>query len=525
MKKILYIAFIAAGMLVSSCSDWLEVLPKNEQVTPTYWKSKEDVEAVLASGYYYMRSCTPSLIRWGELRGASIYTPQTTDKSTMLQSFRMESGNDRCSWTTFYQVINMANSVLDYAPSVRSIDGTYTEPAMNSHCTEAYFMRALMYFYLVRNFKEVPMPLKAYVDDKASFSLAKASEDSIVSQIKRDIRTALNTGAAKEVFDETWATKGRATKWALYALMSDVCLWSGKVEQGINDYDSCVVYANKLIEATANFRPVFMSTPSTWFDIFYPGNSNESIFELQWDYTNYQQTSNSPSQYFTVNVSGPTSTNEYLFTSKMLERLKSETEASAGGPSGEARSLWRTYACEIDDYRTGNYGLVWKYRGWGLANRESVRPNPDANLIIYRMSDVLLMKAEALIMKGQSFYEAALGLINQIHVRAQLPEIVLNVSEEDEQSMMELLLNERDMEFAGECKRWYDLLRFARCKNGIYKNAVIQMVADNNTETPSNWIRSVLSSDWAWFLPIYEKELNTNKLLVQNPYYAISSNK
>ena len=62
-----------ATLLTSSCNDWLDVLPKNEQVSPEYWKTKEQVEEVLAQGYQNMRLTVPTLIYWGELRGASIY--------------------------------------------------------------------------------------------------------------------------------------------------------------------------------------------------------------------------------------------------------------------------------------------------------------------------------------------------------------------------------------------------------------------------------------------------------------------
>ena len=49
MKKILICLFAFGSLLCGSCSAWLEVYPKNEQITANYWKAKEDVEAVLAS--------------------------------------------------------------------------------------------------------------------------------------------------------------------------------------------------------------------------------------------------------------------------------------------------------------------------------------------------------------------------------------------------------------------------------------------------------------------------------------------
>ena len=232
MKKILICLFAFGSLLCGSCSDWLEVYPKNEQITANYWKAKEDVEAVLASGYSSLRACTRTLVDWGELRGASIYAYSDTKKQK-LQNFQITASDALCSWASIYKILNMANSVIKYAPEVQAKDKTYMEVTMNSHLSEAYFLRGLCHFYLVRNFKEAPIVTEPYVDDSAPYDIAKSSEEDIIAQIKSDIQTALDSGAAKEFFeDDQWegASKGRATKWALYALMADVCLWS-------EDYD------------------------------------------------------------------------------------------------------------------------------------------------------------------------------------------------------------------------------------------------------------------------------------------------
>lgn len=85
MKKILICLFAFGSLLCGSCSDWLEVYPKNEQITANYWKAKEDVEAVLASGYSSLRACTRTLVDWGELRGASIYAYSDTKKTEIAK--------------------------------------------------------------------------------------------------------------------------------------------------------------------------------------------------------------------------------------------------------------------------------------------------------------------------------------------------------------------------------------------------------------------------------------------------------
>ncbi|MBB4044278.1 hypothetical protein GGR06_002069 [Bacteroides reticulotermitis] len=513
MKKVLYICMLAGSMLFSGCSDWLDVLPKNEQVTANYWKAKEDVEAVLASGYYYMREATPLLIDWGELRAGSVYMYIGYEEQYKLMDFQLISSSNLCKWETFYKIINMANSVITYAPDVEEKDETYSNAAMLSHQTEAYFMRALTYFYLVRNFKEVPLVLQPYVDDSAPYSIAKASEETLIAQIKADINMALESGAAKEFYDDDkWAgaSKGRATKWALYALMADVCLWS-------EDYEGCVKYADYLINATAARRPAFMSVPEQWFSIFNPGNSNESIFELNWDKT-LGQTSKSPSNYFKVSVVA-----DYQFSPTMLTRLieeKNEVEMQIKNPIRSAYGAYALYGLESSE---GRQGVIWKYNGTEVADITAVRTTSDANLIIYRMTDVLLMKAEALIWQGSGHWADALAIINKVRVRANLKELDVNLSETDELEMLELLLNERDIEFAAELKRWYDLVRFGKSKSYKYKEQFITKIAEENSSANDSWIRSVLKNPYAWYLPIHNNEIEVNAALVQNPYYGVTN--
>ena len=57
MKKIFTILLLSGSLLMSGCSDWLDILPKDKQSTDMYWESSEDVEAILAQGYSRLRTC------------------------------------------------------------------------------------------------------------------------------------------------------------------------------------------------------------------------------------------------------------------------------------------------------------------------------------------------------------------------------------------------------------------------------------------------------------------------------------
>lgn len=522
MKKILiYLTVAGSLMCTTSCSDWLNVLPNNERVTADFWKTKEDVEAVVASCYSGLRDLVPTLIDWSELRGSSIIAATNTNKQK-LQNFQILPSDALCKWNNVYKVLNYANSVIKYAPGVREYDETYGEGAMNSHLCEAYFVRSLCYFYLVRNFRDVPLIIEPYVDDSAPFPVAKSTEKQILAQIKNDLKTAIDTGAAKEFFDEDdyWqgVSKGRATKWALYALMADVCLWD-------EDYDGCIEYADLLLNATATRRPAFMKDPtySSYFSIFYPGNSNESIFELNWHYSEDAYTANNPASIFTASASAA-----YRYSQPMCERLYDESIEN-GTEAGTAQSLraeWGAFGnADEEATDTKNY-IIWKYQGIGFQEFNSVRSSIEpANFIVYRMADVMMMKAEALVRKGSSNYQEALSLVNEIRRRAGLNLVYSSNADFSEQDMLEIILKERDIEFAGEGKRWYDLLRFGKSQNFKYKEVFVNEILNNNQTANTSWLRSVLNKEDAWYLPISQSEMDVNPLLVQNPYYGGTTTK
>ena len=163
MKNIKY--FIMGLVMLTtttSCNDWLDLKPNNEQVTADYWKSKEDVEAVIASGYYYMRNNVTNYIKWGELRGGAFYSSNSADSK--LQDFNLTPSLSICDYSNIYKVINMANSVLYYAPGVRGKDDTYYESVMNAHLCEAYFQRAYSYLILLKNYGSVALITQPYVE-------------------------------------------------------------------------------------------------------------------------------------------------------------------------------------------------------------------------------------------------------------------------------------------------------------------------------------------------------------------------
>src|SRR5205085_2436166 len=128
-----------------------------------------------------------------------------------------------------YRLIARANIVIEKVPEIPAFDKRFTEEDSKEIVAEALFLRALTYFYLVRSFKEWPLILEAPGPDAVNFLQPKVSSDSIFNQIEADLVTAekslpVDRGRAIE-------TRGRATKGAANALLTDVYLWRKKYQQ------------------------------------------------------------------------------------------------------------------------------------------------------------------------------------------------------------------------------------------------------------------------------------------------------
>lgn len=141
----------------------------------------------------------------------------------------MGPSNGLVNWTRLYTAIGRANFVLNNLDKVSGLPG----PLKNQYIGEALFTRSLCYFYLIRLWGDVPLVTKAFTSANEEFNLPRTPKKEVFAQIEKDLATALpflpsNYGA------NVSETKGRATKWAVLALQTDLFLWLAKVEAGGN---------------------------------------------------------------------------------------------------------------------------------------------------------------------------------------------------------------------------------------------------------------------------------------------------
>jgi hypothetical protein len=490
MKIFLKIALIIPALTLQiSCSNWLELEPPNGLIREEFWKTKEDVESAVMGAYHTFAAMDEMLFKYGEMRGDLVAgdVNQSADERRIMEG-TIYSDNGLCNWSEFYKVINYCNEVIYFAPGVQAKDNTFTDYLLYGYLSEAYYLRSLAYFYLVRIFNDVPLVLEPSLSDASDLYLPKTSSNEILDRIIADLNEAY-TWATVDGYLTNIDNKGRATKPAFDALLADIALWTF-------DYESCITHCENI----ERFDKYEIMEKESWFQMFHPGNSLESIFEFQLDgslgqangtygLTNHEAFNYDPSEYAIE-----------LFDPEDLEDF----------------DLFRGLGKSIKEQTENNY-IIWKYVG-RFGDNQTDREGTDvnsANWIVYRLSDVYLMKAEALSQLGR-FPEAMTAIMEVRDARdLGIPEDLVNTATYFE----DIILKERALELAFEGKRWFDLMRMGRRNNYSRKIELITIMVRNAPSTQKRILQTKLTNPMSWYLPIWETELERNKNLVQNPYY------
>lgn len=510
MKNKFKILIVATLLLtgVSSCTNWLEVLPENQMVLEQYWKTESDAQGVMSACYRGLieNDVMYRMLIWGEMRSDNVIQAANTNEDiNRILGQEITPSNANCSWGGFYAIINNCNTFLRYAPDVVKADANFTPDKLHAMEAEVLAIRSLAYFYLVRAFKNVPFITTPSIDDSQNFMVTQSTERVVLDSITKDLLIAVQY--AKPSFSTLNYTKGRFTKNAIYALLADIYLWDQK-------YDQCIDMCNHVM---ADNTLKLVDAERVISEVFYSGKSTETIFELLFN-------DKVQINYATRNLygwSGSTIGGVSFPTNLAPGKQYSPFKYSLGNGVFESEKDTRAKDFYITDAINGVYS-IFKYAG--LSRTENSTTNVSSyyyrsntsNWIVYRLSDVILMKAEALLQKTKDKdLENVVALVNMTYKRSNPDADTLSVTKYTGESDVEtLVLRERQRELMFEGKRWFDLVRLARRSNSTAP--LISYVAKTTTGNEALGRMSVMN---ALYWPIHKDELTADSLLVQNPFY------
>ncbi len=538
MKKYIKILFIAVlGVFSTSCSNWLNLSPEDGVTREEFWQTKEQVNSAVVGCYSAMvDGPVDKMFLWGELRADMVDNGLLVNPVyNQIIDGEISASSSVVGWADFYQVINNCNTVLKFAPSVQKIDGTFTDKQLKEYEAEALTVRAMMYFYLVRSFKDVPLVTDASVSDDQNYAVSKTPGAAILDTLVRDLKIAVVNAPLS--YSSTAKNKSRITANTAKTLLADIYLWQEKYAEcnalcqeviGSGMY-SMIPVATSLLYIKDNGGSVVDSVtiPSEsdaermFTQSYVTGNSVESIFELPF---------NTTKQNPFYAILGPV-INFLKPKSDVVDGLVFPAVTHDEGDAKDAVDI-RGAGCSFRG------AIIWKYVGSSRngVNNARTSTNYTTPWIIYKYSDVLLMKAEALNQLGlmtssdaekQVYYKAAtdaMGIVRTARNAVATSEYKYDNSPILGKTLEKSILDERAREFAYEGKRWYDVLRYA--KRNDYGDNNIQYLTNLAINSASPEKQASLIAKYkdpkhnSHYWPISETELEANKALKQNEFYA-----
>lgn len=487
------IAIALLGFSFSSCSDFLEQNPQTDLSENDFYKTADDilsaVNGVYSSlqegdiyGNWYVFGEIPSDNTRNQLSG-SVTTQNEFDQ------FYIDTQNSMIAnfWKAAYKVINRTNTVLG------RIDGIEINTELaNRYKLECKFIRALMYFNLVRVYGDVPLVLKE-ISISESYDILREPKENVYNQIIADLKEAQDLPVSYSTAED-----GRATQGAAKALLANVYMT-------LHKYAEAETILAEIINSGQ--YSLLENTPGSlnidgYKNVFSPVNHNskEGIFEIQFlkggygegsNYANNFAPENSGTNVVAVGGTGGNNIPEMdIYNAYEEGDFRRDFSMSLGYYDNRKNNEWveSRYVCKFMDV---------PYQNNDASN----------NYPVIRYADVILMYAEALNQNGKT--AEACKYLNMTRRRGfgyQTTETSpVDLQTTDKAQFALMVEQERRVELAFENHRWFDLIRTGR--------AVEVMKSKGFSLNETNLI-----------CPIPQKQIDVNPKLTQNDYKIESRN-
>lgn len=500
MKKSLSVLLFFIVVIASSCKKFLDREPKNQMTDQNTWKNEAEGNSAVASIYSLFRTAVnyPEGIghyMWGDLTADEFSPTQTgTDyasvNSTNWQiSVSSTAATDAARpmwrlrrWDYFYRAIDQANRVLKRLPEIPLSEYTSAGPAavQQRFLGEAYFMRAFTYFYISRIWGDVPLSLETYADPTQGPALPRSAASKVLDQAIADIQTAI----PKLAWTSAAADKAvRANRGAAYALLAHIYAWRG-------EYDKAAAAADSVI-----LKGGYTYVPRSTYSTLFKGQSTEGIFEISQNKIN--------EGYGTTGIGARTSKAPYYLTNTGNSQM----------PLDQTTLYSRFFTDTANDLRAKR-GMAFlgttdpitiKYSDPSWITYTAVNNTSPVflhNIVIFRLADIKLLKAEALAATGSM--GGARAVLDEVRLQAGLAP-----STATDANLFEAIIDERGRELFLEGHRYYDLVRLAK-KTGVVKFG--------SGSTPRISLGEFQQGKHIW--PIDPSLIIANPLLTQTPYWA-----
>ncbi len=451
MKKLLYTGLIASSMLLSGCSDFLNV-PNTALITEAdYYKTDNDLFRTLTTSYSTLgdvRMYSQDYFLQRDLLSDDVYTPEPApDFSNNAQfNFAQESQVIYGMWERLYKGIRRANNVIKNTPE-RIINAENVARAK----AEAKVLRAYYYFHMANMWRSFPLRTEDNLDEHVVEQTSREEVmDFIIADLQEvlveDILPVTNSG-------EMYHEKGRVTKGFALSLLGKMFLFE-------SDFANAEKYLKQVIDLNTYS---LVEAPEDIWTIRNKNNEigNENIFEAQFN----AKVGGGSLPWFDDGPTASEGTLRLLFLESnsyggYLNLIPTEDLINQYQPGDKRLQAFIRQKGEEIIWDPGKiYDKDQPVIQKGVTSKPEAGGGNDENFVLMRYADVLLMYAEALIQQNKNLTDAV-KYIDMVRERA----FGVNFNPTNPNSsatvLFKLLREERRRELCFECHRFQDLRRW-----------------------------------------------------------------
>ncbi|WP_294267427.1 RagB/SusD family nutrient uptake outer membrane protein [uncultured Chryseobacterium sp.] len=467
MKKI--ICTLSILSLLGSCSsDLLNTLPEADKVTSNFYKDASQIEQGVNGVYgslQYTGQYKQGLLTIGEIPSDNTFDEvPANDNFTYgeFDFFTIQPTNSLIenAWKDNYVGIQQANIILNRIGSITDM----SEGTKKTRIGEMKFLRALMYFNLVRIFGDVPLVTQETTDVNSYFGQSRTPANEVYNFVEGELKEAIT------LLPATAAQKGRATKGAALGIL-------GRVLMTRNKFSEALPYLSQI----DGLGYSLLSDVTKIFDVTNKNNA-EIIFDVQF-------------------ASGLNGNSEGSNAFQLFS--PSGTVSGAKGHNLPTKEVYNLYS-SADKRRNAYIGLTNNGVPYTkkLVKTSSAVDDGGSNVVVIRLADVYLMMAECYA-QANDLTNANLYL-NKIKTRAG----ITNVNLTSQQALLAEIDKERRLELIGEGHRWFDLVRTGKA---------VQVMTQYFAVTPGYSTATIDQHNL--LMPVPQNQINTDPAIKQNPGY------
>ncbi len=514
-NKILSIGLLAAAtMFTTSCSDsFLEVQNPTGEPLEEYYTTDAHIQEALIAAYDPIHWADWGLNQYNalnidsEIMGDNFWVGgQTkTDMQNWHKLFNYEGDeNNTLSslWTVDYSGVKRCNDLLKYLGWAKN---NLTETNSKSYEMQARCLRVFYYNMLWHYFGNVPFYLENL--EKPPYTAPQLKADDVYTRLISELEAVISS----KVLPMSWDDKncGRVSQAMAYMMYAEMVMYQNDESR----FSKALGYMKEIIAEThyqlnTNYADIW-ETSGEW--------CAESIWEINYDQANSERGWGSPLAVGGTVLPTLISPNSWPGDAGWSKGgdgwgflpVRLETyEMFASTDKRRVATCWDVRGIEYTNRYQDTHIWLQKYRPYDKNYKSAPfdqNLNYNNNYRYYRYAETLLNAAELSLRTGGSSTGEAKTWLNLVHTRAGLTALD-NVTVDD-------ILTERHLEFVGEGKRYWDLVRAEGINGASAKNkATTVLIPDTYGYRTNSW------SLKKKYIPIAQGELDSDRALVQNDY-------